>query len=249
MFIKQVFPESMDAPSSFCRYFFRGEQASGDMENKGAGNALAVKNGGFADATLWAAAGYATIGGGGSNFCTLPAASADLDHVNNTLIITARVLKAAAALPGSEDYFISSYTPGSIFGGIILSCRTDGAARLYVNPADNSATVNLTTPAATLTDGTTATERSLVFIVPRQSASGSVAVDAIERATAPMSSIAGKTIANGNALKLGGITNAYRVAAFAAYQVPVDSSALNVQQIYDWAFRNPGSPMPDWVFA
>lgn len=248
MLIKQVFPESMSLASSYCRYFFRCEQATGDMENKASGGALATKNAGFLDATLWAAAGYATVGGGASNFCSLPAADAALDHINNTIVITARVLKATAALPGSEEYVVAGYTPGSTTGGIILAARTDGSARLYVNATDNT-TVNLTTAASSLTDGSTATERSLVFIIPRQTgASGSVGMDAIERATAPMSTIAGKSIAGGNALKLGGVTNAYRLAAFAAYQIPVDSSALNAQQLYDWAFRNPGVPMPDWVF-
>lgn len=249
MLIKQVFPESMDSPSQYCKYFFRCEQATGDMENKASGGALATKNAGFLDATLWAAAGYATVGGGASNFCSLPAAAADLDHINNTIVITARVLKVAAALPGSEDFIVSSYTPGSVFGGIILSCRTDGSARLYCNSTDNAVTVNVTTGASALTDGTTATERSLVFIIPRQaSTSALVGMDAIERATAPFTTLAGKSIAGGNPLKFGGITNAYRLAAFGAYQIPVDSTALNSQQIYDWAFRNPGVPMPDWVF-
>ena len=248
MLIKQVFPESMETPSAYCKYFFRCEQASGDMENKASGGALATKNAGFLDATLWAAAGYATVGGGASNYCSLPAADAALDHINNTIVITARVLKAAAALSASEDYVVSGYTPGSTTGGIILAARPDGAARLYINSTDNT-TVNLTTAASSLTDGSTATERSLVFIIPRQSASGSVGMDAIERATAPMATIAGKSISGGNALKFGGITNAYRIAAFGAYQIPVDSSALNAQQIYDWAYRNPGVPMPDWVFA
>ena len=59
MLIKQVFPESMDAASSYCKYFFRCEQATGDLKNEAAGAALATKNAGFADATLWAAAGFA----------------------------------------------------------------------------------------------------------------------------------------------------------------------------------------------
>ena len=249
MLIKQVFPESMNSPSQYCRYFFRCEQASGDIENKVSGGASATKNTGFLDATLWATAGYATVGGGASNYCSLAAAAAALDHVNYTIVITARVLKAAAALPGSEEYVVAGYTPGSTTGGIILAARTDGSARLYVNTTDNT-TVNLTTAASALTDGITATERSLVFIIPRQTGvSGSVGMDAIERATAPMSTIAGKSIAGGNALKLGGTTSAYRLAAFAAYQIPVDSTSLNAAQIYDWAFRNPGIPMPDWVFA
>ena len=248
MLIKQVFPESMNSPSQYCRYFFRCEQASGDIENRVSSGAPATKNAGFLDATLWAAAGYATVGGGASNFCSLPATAADLDHINNTIVFTARVLKAAAALPASEDYLVSSYTPGSVYGGIILSCRTDGAARLYCNSTDNT-TVNVTTGASALTDGTTAVERSLVFIIPRQSASASVGMDGIERATAPFATLVGKSIAGGNALKFGGIANGYRLAAFGAYQIPVDSTSLNAAQIYDWAFRNPGIPMPDWVFA
>ena len=99
----------MSLASSYRRYFFRCEQTTGDMENKASGGALATKNAGFLDATLWAAAGYATVGGGASNFCSLPAADAALDHINNTIVITARVLKATAALPGSEEYVVAGY--------------------------------------------------------------------------------------------------------------------------------------------
>jgi len=47
MLIKQVFPESLVSPSTYCKYFYRGEQSVGDVENKAEGGALAVKNAGL----------------------------------------------------------------------------------------------------------------------------------------------------------------------------------------------------------
>lgn len=253
MQIKQVYPESAQAPSSYCKYFFRGEQSSGDIENLVSGGALAVKNAGFLDATLWASAGYAAIGGGAGNYCTLAPETHDLTLNGFTLVVTARVLKSTVAFPGAEQYFVSSYNPGSTTGGIILACRTDGAARLYCNAVDGTA-VSVTTAANTLTNGAAAVERSLVFVFPRESGqSARVAVDGIEVSTSPATTIAGKSLAGGRAMRIGGpqsgaAVDAYKLAAFGAYLVPINSTLIDKAQLYDWAFRNPGTPMPDWVF-
>lgn len=251
---KRVYPESNIVPSSYCKYFFRGEQSSGEMENLVSGGADALKTGGFLDATLWANAGYATVGGGASNYCTLDAATHDLTLSGFSLVVTARVLKSAAAFPGAEQYFISSYNPGSNSGGIIMTCRVDGSTKLYVNSTDNT-TVGVTSSANVLTNGTTATERSLVFMFPREtSVSAIVAVDGVENSTSPATIVAGKSLVGGRAMRIGGplaggSIDGYRVAAFGAYLVPQDLTNMQRQRIYEWAWRNPAAPIPDWVFA
>lgn len=254
MLIKQVFPESLVSPSTYCRFFYRGEQSTGDAENKATGGELAVKNTGFLDATLWATAGYAAVGGTVGNYLTVAASAHDFSLATHTMVYTVRIKKAAVAFPGAEQYIVSSYAPGSNTGGIIISCRTDGAARLYANAAD-STTVNVSTAANVITNGSTATERSLVFILPRESGSSAwVAVDAIEAASASASTIVGKSFVGARSMRIGqGQTavaiDAYQLAAVAAYAVPADLAGIDRRQIYDWTLRNPGQPIPDWVFA
>lgn len=253
MLIKQVFPESLVAPRTYCKYFFRGEQSAGDIENKVAGGALAVKNTGFTDGTLWATPGYATVGGASANYCTLAAATHDVTLNGFTLIITARIKKAAAAFPAAEHYIAASYNPGSNTGGIILSCRTDGSARCYVNSTDGT-TINANTAANVLTNGSAATERSLVFFFPREAGSAWSMIDALDGSSSAASTVAGKSLVGGRDMRIGaplggGSIDAFGVAAFAAYQVPVDLSSIDRKSVGDWALRNPGQPIPDWVFA
>lgn len=253
MLIKQVFPESISNPSSYCKYFYRCEQSSGDIENKVSGAALAVKNSGFLDGTLWSAAGYANLGGGTGNYCTVASSTHDVTLNGYSLVVTARIQKTAGSYPGAEQYFIASYNPGSSTGGIIVSCRTDGAVRMYANSVSGS-TVSVTSAAGVLWNGTSNNERSVVFIFPRESGvSAYVGVDAIESSSSPASSVAGLTLAGGNTMRIGGnlaggSIDGYKLAAIAAYQVPVDLGSLDRKQLYDWAFRNPGTPMPDWIF-
>lgn len=253
MLIKQVFPESLVSPSTYCRFFFRGEQASGDIENKVSGGPLAVKNTGFTDATLWATAGYATLGGAAANYCTLDKVAHDFTLAGLTLVITARIKKAAAAFPAAEQYIAASYDPGTNTGGIILSCRTDGSARCYVNAQDGT-TVNANTAANVLTNGSAANERSLVFFFPRESGSAWSMIDALDGNSSAASTVAGKSLAGGRDMRMGaalagGSIDAYGVAAFAAYQIPADLSSIDRRAVGDWCLRNPGQPVPDWVFA
>jgi hypothetical protein len=252
MLIKQVFPESLVSPSTFCKYFYRGEQSVGDVENK-AGGALAVKNSGFLDAALWATPGYMAVGGGTGNYCTVVPATHDATLNGYTLVVTARIKKAAAAFPAAEQYIISSYDPGVNQGGIVISCRTDGQARCYLNTTDNT-TINANTAAGALTNGTTANERSLVFFFPRESGSAWAMIDALDGNSSAASTVAGKSLAGNRNMRIGlgqaGVANdAYLVAAFAAYQVPADLSSIDRKSVGDWALRNPGQPIPDWVFA
>ena len=102
MLIKQVFPESLAVPSTYCKYFYRGEQSTGDVENKVSTGALAVKNAGFLDAALWATPGYMAVGGGTGNFCTVAASTHDATLNGYSLIVTARIKKAAAAFPAAQ---------------------------------------------------------------------------------------------------------------------------------------------------
>ncbi len=250
---KRVYPESGVVPSAYCKYFFRCEQSSGEIDNLVSGGSDAVKTSGFLDATLWANDGYANLGGGAANYCTLDAATHDLTLAGYSVIVTARVLKSAAAFPGAEQYFISSYAPGSNTGGIIIACRTDGSAKLYVNSTDGT-TVGVTSAANVLTNGSAATEQSLVFGFPRESGVSAVcAVNGIPSSTSPASTIAGKSLAGGRTMRIGGAQNGavidgYRVAAFAAYMVPADLSDIRLSAVYEWAWRNPAAPIPEWVF-
>lgn len=251
--IKQVAPESMQVPSQWCKYFFRGEQSAGDIENKVSGGALAVKNTGFLDATLWATPGYASVGGGAANFCTLAASTHDVTLNGYTLIVTARIKKAAVTFPAAEQYIAASYNPGSNTGGIIISCRTDGSARCYVNAQDGT-TVNANTAANVLTNGSAATERALVFFFPREAGSAWAMIDALDGNSSAASTVAGKSLAGGRTMQIGaalagGAIDAYGIAALAVYQVPADLSSIDRKQVGDWVLRNPGQPCPDWVFA
>lgn len=252
--IKSIYPEANQAPSQFCKYFFRGEQATGDIENNVSGGALAIKNAGFLDATLWANPGYATVGGAAANYCTLAASTHDLILASqNSLVIALRVKKVTATLPASEQYILAGYNPGSNNGGIIFSCRADGAARIYGNATDNT-TFNVTSAANTICNGSVANERSIVVIVPREGGSAFMVVDALTETSSSVSSMVGKSIISGRDLRIGatlagGAIDAYQIAALSAYQVPVDGASLNRRLISDWAMRNPGTPMPDWVFA
>lgn len=254
MLIKQVFPESLMLPSQHCRYFFRGEQSAGDMENKVSGGASAVKNSGFLDATLWGTAGYATVGGTLGNYCTLAAAAHDFSLATHSMIFTLRIKKVLAAKPGAEQYIVSSYDPGTNTGGIIISCRTDGSARMYVNAADGTS-VQVGTAADVVTDGVTPVERSLVWMFPRESGTScQLGVDALPYTTANAATIYGKSFVGGRSMRIGqgqtaSAIAAYQIAAFGCYALPFDLSGVDFRQVYDWAYRNPGAPMPDWVFA
>jgi len=253
MLIKQVFPESLVSASTYCRFFFRGEQSAGDMENKVAGGALAVKNAGFADGTLWATAGYATVGGATANYCTLAPSAHDFTLAGFSLIVTVRLQKVLPAKPAAEQYIAASYNPGSTTGGIIVSCRADGSARCYVNALDGS-TVNANTDADVVTDGTTANEKSLVFFFPRESGSAWSMIGVLDDNSSAAAIVAGKSLAGGRDMRIGsslagGAIDGYRIAAFGAYQVPADLASIDRKQVGDWCMRNPGVQCPDWVFA
>lgn len=252
--IKQVSPESSADVSQYCRFFFRCEQGTGDMENKAANGLLGVKNTGFLDATLWGTAGYATVGATVGNYCTLAAAAHDFSLATHSMIYTLRIKKVAAAKPAAEQYIISSYNPGGNTGGIIIAARTDGSLRMYFNAADGSS-ANLGTAADVLTDGVTSTEKSYVWMAPRESGTSiQLGTNALAISTASSAAIFGKSFVGARDMRIGqgqlaSAIDAYQIAAFGCYAVPADLSSIDGRQVYDWALRNPGTPMPDWVFA
>ena len=253
MKVQQVYPEALYKPSAHARYFFRGEQAAGEAENLVVGGDVASKAASFSDATLWATPGFMAVGGGANNYLTVPAATHDVSLVEHSLIVALRIQKAVAAHVASEQYLVNSYNPGSTTGGIIIGVRTDGSIRCYLNATDGT-TFNVTSAAGVITDGSTANERTVVFAFPRESGvSAAVAVDGIQSNAVTASAIAGKSMAGSRAMRIGvpqggGALDAYRIAGLSAYQVPKHLGALDLPQIYDWAFRHPGVPMPDWVF-
>jgi len=249
-----IYPRDAYPASSYCNWFFLGSQASGDIENKAPGKAVGAKNGTFTDGECWATAGYATVGGASDNWAGVAASTADLQSLaTHTLIVAARVRKVAVALPSVENFLYSSYKPGSEYGGIVLAHGTTGFARLYINAADNT-TVSLTTATNTITDGATANERTLVFIVPREGGNGYVAVDGLETVSSTVASVAGKALAGGRTARLGvslaGVAaDAHQLASFQSYCVPLAGSAISRLAVYDWVQRNPHLPIPDWVFG
>lgn len=253
MKVQQVFPESLYVPSAFCKYFLRGEQAAGEAENLVPGAATANKAASFTDGTLWAAPGFMSVGGGVNNYLTLAAATHDVTLNGFSLIVTLRLQKTAAAHVGAEQYLVNSYNPGSNNGGLIVAVRTDGSIRCYLNATD-ATSFNVTSAVGAITDGSTANERTVVFCFPRETGvSATVAVDGIQSNAVTASAIAGKSMAGGRSMRIGvtqagGALDAFKVAALAAYQVPANLGSLDLPQLYDWAFRNPGLPMPEWVF-
>lgn len=249
-----IYPPDAYPTPSYCKYFYLCAQPSGDIANSIAGKAAAVKNAGLTDGELWANSGYATIGGGAGNYATIDPSTHDLSLAGFSIVVAARIKKSAAAFPGAEQYIVASYAPGSQFGGIILTCRTDGAARLYVNTVGD-ATVNVATPANTLTNGSAASERTVSFIFPRESGvSASAGVDGIQVATSPATTVAGASLAGGRTMRFGeplsgGTIDAYQFGSFQAYMVPKDMSAMSVAAIHNWVWVNPHLPIPDWVFG
>jgi len=252
--LQAIYPRDAYPASSYCNWFFLGAQASGDIENEVVGKALAAKNGTFTDGECWATAGFATVGGATDNWAGVAPGTADLKSLaTHTLIVAARVKKVAAALPGVENFLYASYKPGSEFGGIVLAHGTTGFARLYINSTDNT-TVSLTTATNTITDGATANERTLVFIVPREGGSGYVAVDGLETVSATVAAVAGKDLAGGRTARLGvslaGVAaDAHQLASFQSYCVPLAGASINRLAVYDWVQRNPHLQIPDWVFG
>lgn len=168
-------------------------------------------------------------------------------------MVTCRVKKTAAAYPGAEQQLYASYQPGSLHGGIILASLATGAARLYVSASDGTL-ASLTSGTNVITNGSSAPEVTLTFIVPREGGNGSIAVNGLETVTSSMATLAGKALAGGRTARMGvslagTAADQHGLASFAAYGVPVDGASLAKPQIYDWVHRNPHLPIPNWMFG
>lgn len=252
--VQAIYPRDAYAASSYAKWFYLGAQNSGDIENKVAGKANASKHASFADATCWATAGYATVGGGGTNYATIPAATADLESTaTHVLVVAARLKKVAVNKPAAEGQMFASYQPGSQYGGIIISMLTTGAMRLYVNAKD-STTVSLNTAADVLTTGAAAPEVSVVWIV--DGALGHIGINGLEAVTGSSTAgVANKPLAGGRTARFGlslpgsSQPDACGVASFQTYCVPRASTNINRLAVYDWIARNPHLPVPDWVWG
>lgn len=249
-----IFPRDAYPTPNYCKFFLLGSQAAGDIDNSIPGKAKAIKRVELTDGECWLTPGYATVGGGATEYATLDAGTAALDSLaTSSLIFAVRVKKIAAAYQAAEGYLYSSYKPGSEYGGIVFSHLTSGAARLYINATDGT-TVSLTTGANVITNGTTANERTLVFIVPREGGNGYIGIDGLESITSSVAAVAGKPLAGGWDGRIGvsrsGIAaDLHGLASLQAYSVPLAGASINRLAVYDWVQRNPHLPIPDWVFA
>lgn len=251
---QSIYPRDAYDASTYAKWFYLCAQNSGDIQNLIPGKAAAAKHASFSDATCWAAAGYATVGGSATNRAEIPSSTADLDSLaTHTLVVTCRVKKTAAAYPGAEQQLYASYQPGSLHGGIILASLATGAARLYVSASDGTL-ASLTSGTNVITNGSSAPEVTLTFIVPREGGNGSIAVNGLETVTSSMATLAGKALAGGRTARMGvslagTAADQHGLASFAAYGVPVDGASLAKPQIYDWVHRNPHLPIPNWMFG
>lgn len=251
-----IYPRDAYADSQYCKFFLNCAQASGDLVNDAPSGTVAAKHASFADATCWATAGYATVGGSATNYAAISVADSDLDIADGTVVIHARLQKVAAALPGAEQYWFAGYRPGSSpFGGIILSMHTTGAIRLFINSTDNAATVTVASAANTYSNGTTANEISITAIIPRETGGTAyLIINGITETSGSTATLNGKSTGGGRNIRLGVShadvgADAARIRAVQGYVIPKDASALNRSLVADWFQRNPHLQAPDWVFG
>lgn len=254
MLHQEIYPHDANPMSSFCRFFFNCAQASGDLVNDAANGTVAVKHPSFADVTCWATAGHATIGGSATNYATIAAADSDLDILDGTVVITARLRKVAAALPGAEQYWFAGYRPGAEYGGLIMTMNTNGAIRLFVNSVDNQ-TINVASAANTFSDGATANDISIVAIADRAvGGSAYLIINGLTETTAALGAVVGKSTNGNRGIRLGvnlagSAADAARIRGLAGYVIPKDVAQLDRRLIADWHMRNPHVQIPDWVFG
>lgn len=254
MLHQDIYPHDANPAPSYCRFFFNAAQQSGDLVNDSPTGSVAAKHASFADGTCWATAGYATIGGSATNYATIGTADSDLDLLDGSVVITARLKKVAAALPGAEQYWFAGYRPGAEYGGFILTMQTTGAVRLFINSVDNQ-TINVASASNTFSDGVTANEIGIVCIADRNAAgSAYLIINGLTETSVAMGAVGGKSTNGNRGIRLGvnlagSAADASRVRGLGGYVVPKDVSLLDRKLIADWHQRNPHLPIPDWVFG
>jgi len=254
MLVQTINPHDAKLKSSYCRFFLNCAQDSGDLVNGAVGGMVATKYSLFTDAACWATPGYATVGGSANNYAALSAADGNLNLLDGTVILTARMRKVAAAFPGAEQYWYAGYRPGTTTGGVILTMHTTGAVRLYITSTDGSQ-ISVSSAANTYSDGTTATELGLVAIIDRAAAgSAYLIVNGLTETSTAKGVIDGKSTNGGTIPRIGVsqasvAADALRVRALAGYVVPRDVAQLDRRLIADWHQRNPHLQIPDGVFG
>lgn len=245
---KLIYPESEYAKSSTaCVFLFHGEQPSGEVENLVVGGPAAAKISGFTDSQLWEATpGVMSFTGTGQKVVA-PAAGTQVTLDGKSLIITARIKKKLAAHVAATRYLFGNYTPSVNTGGFVLQITTGGAAGITVTPVGGSA-YNVFAPSGTITDGTTANERHIVWVVSRDGF-GRSGVDGIAAGTSTIAGAANANLQGGFDFSMGGVTEGFELTHVGAYQVPLDLADIPLALLYDWSYRHPGAMIPDWVFG
>lgn len=242
-----IYPESEYAKASTaCVFLFHGEQPSGEVQNLVVGGPAAAKSG-MTDADLWGTVpGVMSFTGTGQKVVA-PAAGTQVTLNGQSLIITARIKKKLAAHVAATRYLFGNYTPLVNTGGFVMQVTTAGAAGITVTPVGGSA-YNVFTPPGTITDGTTANERHIVWVVSRDGF-GRSGVDGIAAGTTTIAGAANANLQGGFDFSMGGVTEGFELTHVGAYQVPLDLSDIPLQLLYDWSYRHPGAMIPDWVLG
>ena len=244
---KLIYPESEYAKASTaCVFLFHGEQPSGEVQNLVVGGPAAAKSG-MTDADLWGTVpGVMSFTGTGQKVIA-PAAGTQVTLDGQSLIITARIKKKLAAHVAATRYLFGNYTPLVNTGGFVMQVTTAGAAGITVTPVGGSA-YNVFAPSGTITDGTTANERHIVWVVSRDGF-GRAGVDGIAAGTTTIAGAANANLQGGFDFSMGGVTEGFELTHVGAYQVPLDLDDIPLALLYDWSYRHPGAMIPDWVFG
>jgi hypothetical protein len=244
-----IYPESEYAKASTaCVFLYHGEQLNGEVQNLVVGGPAAVKAAGITDADLWETVPGVMSFTGAAQFVEAPSQGTQVTLDGQSLIVTARIKKKLAAHVGSTRYLLGNYKPGTTSGGFVVSVTTNGAAGLTVSAAGGGAGINNFAPSGTITDGTTATEKHLVWVTSRDGF-GRSAVDGVQAGTTTIASAAGINLQGGNPFYMGSQIEGFELTHVGAYQVPLDLADIPLALLFDWSYRHPGAMIPDWVFG
>lgn len=237
--------KSFQDAATYLKYWFGCRQASGEVRDS-KGGASAIKNAGFLDAEAWVNAGYLTTGADSTKFATLAAGNGqDFTLATHSFVFSVRLKKATSA---SNEKIINGY---DTVGGIGLTAYSTGQLQLALKATDGTTlTINIAAASATTLDGN---EHCVTFIVGRDNVSAQWYVDDAKSGTTGNNGVYGKSFIGGNALVLGGSTQAgvaksAQFATIQAYAVPKDLAAINAAQVHGWIMRHPHLPVPDWMF-
>lgn len=243
-----IYPESnYTSESTACVFLYHGEQPSGEVENLVVGGPAAAKISTLTDAELWETVPGVMSFTGTDQKVVAPAAGTQVTLNGQSLIITARIKKKLAAQVAATRYLFGNYTPLSNTGGFVLQITTAGAAGITVTPVGGSA-YNVFAPSGTITDGATANERHIVWVISRDGF-GRSGVDGLAAGTTTIAGAANANLQGGFDFSMGGVAEGFELTHVGAYQVPLDLADIPLDLLYDWSYRHPGAMIPDWVFG